>query len=76
LKKIVTRTARAALETRRFYEQAACRIEDAHVRQLLDDLTQEERVHESRAQKVPGAPNAAHFNLMNRCKSFVLYRCQ
>src|SRR5436853_7631860 len=38
------------VETRRFYEKAARRTEDAHVRQLLDDLAQEERTHESRAQ--------------------------
>src|SRR3989449_1333811 len=40
------------VETRRFYEKAARRTEDAHVRQLLDDLAQEERGHESRAQEL------------------------
>jgi rubrerythrin len=40
------------VETRRFYEKAAGRTEDAHVRQLLDDLAQEERTHESRAQEL------------------------
>jgi rubrerythrin len=40
------------VETRRFYEKAASRTEDAHVRQLLDDLAQEERTHESRAQEL------------------------
>jgi len=40
------------VETRRFYEKAARRTEDAHVRQLLDDLAQEERTHESRAQEL------------------------
>ena len=36
-------------ETRQFYERAAARTSDAHIRQLLDDLAQEERVHEHRA---------------------------
>src|SRR5881296_3976117 len=40
------------VETRRFYERAAARTEDANVRQLLDDLAQEERTHEDRAQEL------------------------
>src|SRR5438552_14825885 len=40
------------VETRRFYERAAARAEDAGVRQLLDDLAQEERTHEDRAQEL------------------------
>ena len=40
------------VETRRFYERAAARTEDAGVRQLLDDLAQEERTHEGRAQEL------------------------
>jgi rubrerythrin len=36
-------------ETRRFYERAAALTSDAHIRQLLDDLAQEERHHEERA---------------------------
>jgi rubrerythrin len=36
-------------ETRQFYERAAARTSDTHIRQLLDDLAQEERVHEHRA---------------------------
>jgi len=40
------------VETRRFYERAAARTEDASVRQLLDDLAQEERTHEDRAQEL------------------------
>jgi rubrerythrin len=36
-------------ETRQFYERAASRTSDAHIRQLLDDLAQEERNHEHRA---------------------------
>jgi erythrin-vacuolar iron transport family protein len=38
------------VETRRFYERAAARAQDASVRQLLDDLAQEERSHEDRAE--------------------------
>ncbi|HXI39976.1 MAG TPA: ferritin family protein [Bryobacteraceae bacterium] len=37
------------VESRRFYEKASARAEDAGVRQLLDDLAQEERSHEDRA---------------------------
>jgi rubrerythrin len=38
------------LESRRFYERAAARTKDASVRQLLDDLAQEERLHKDRAE--------------------------
>ena len=40
------------LETRQFYEKSASRCTDLHVRQLLDDLAQEERIHEVRAEKL------------------------
>jgi erythrin-vacuolar iron transport family protein len=40
------------VETRRFYEKAAARTQDASIRQLLDDLAQEERVHEVRGQEL------------------------
>jgi len=40
------------VETRRFYEKAAARTQDASIRQLLDDLANEERTHESRAQEL------------------------
>lgn len=40
------------VETRRFYERAAARSQDASIRQLLDDLAQEERDHEDRAQEL------------------------
>src|SRR5580692_6841680 len=40
------------VETRRFYERAALRAQDASIRQLLDDLAQEERTHEDRAQEL------------------------
>lgn len=38
------------VETRRFYERAASRTADASIRQLLNDLAQEERSHETRAE--------------------------
>ena len=37
-------------ETRRFYETSAAQSKDVHIRQLLDDLAQEERYHENRAE--------------------------
>src|SRR6266702_4074228 len=40
------------VESRRFYERAAARTQDAGARQLLDDLAQEERSHEDRAEKL------------------------
>jgi erythrin-vacuolar iron transport family protein len=40
------------VETRRFYERAAARTQDVSIRQLLDDLAQEERAHEDRAQEL------------------------
>jgi len=39
-------------ETRRFYERSATRSQDAGVRQLLDDLAQEERSHQRRAKEL------------------------
>jgi rubrerythrin len=40
------------VETRRFYEKSAARTEDASIRQLLNDLAQEERSHEYRAEEL------------------------
>lgn len=40
------------VETRRFYEKSAVRTEDASIRQLLNDLAQEERSHEYRAEEL------------------------
>src|SRR5256712_9848057 len=40
------------VETRRFYERAAARADDASIRQLLDDLAQEERSHANRAEEL------------------------
>jgi rubrerythrin len=39
-------------ETRRFYEIAAGQSKDVQIRQLLDDLAQEERYHENRAENL------------------------
>lgn len=39
-------------ETRRFYEKSAASTRDAGIRQLLDDLAQEERSHEFRAAQL------------------------
>jgi erythrin-vacuolar iron transport family protein len=39
-------------ETRQFYERAAARTSDASIRRLLDDLAQEERSHQSRAEEL------------------------
>ena len=51
------------VETRHFYEKAAARTEDAGIRQLLDDLANEERSHEERAleldrEKLPDSVKA------------------
>jgi rubrerythrin len=40
------------VESRRFYERAAARTQDPNNRQLLDDLAQEERSHETRAEEL------------------------
>ena len=40
------------VETRRFYERAVARTQDASIRQLLDDLAQQERSHQDRAQQL------------------------
>jgi erythrin-vacuolar iron transport family protein len=39
-------------ETRRFYEAAAHRTRDTSIRRLLDDLAQEERSHQDRAEQL------------------------
>jgi rubrerythrin len=40
------------IETRHFYERAATQTRDAGMRQLLDDLVNEERSHERRAEEL------------------------
>jgi rubrerythrin len=63
------------VETRRFYEKSAAKSQDASIRQLLDDLAQEERVHEDRAQELKEEelpPNVAHDEEKARRRLFVL----
>ncbi len=50
LEKIRNQAAAMEVETRHFYERAAVRARDAGIRQLLDDLAQEERSHSDRAE--------------------------
>jgi rubrerythrin len=40
------------METRHFYERASVRTKDTNVRELLDDLAQEERSHQTRAEEL------------------------
>jgi erythrin-vacuolar iron transport family protein len=47
------------IEARRFYEAAAQKTSDAGVRQLLDDLAQEEQRHEDSAEAINEAQKAA-----------------
>jgi rubrerythrin len=49
LEAIRKEAATMEVETRRFYEKSADRAQDASIRQLLNDLAQEERAHEYRA---------------------------
>jgi rubrerythrin len=50
LDKVRAQAAAMEIESRRFYERAASRTRDPGIRQLLDDLAQEERGHEHRAE--------------------------
>jgi rubrerythrin len=50
--KIRNQASAMEMETRRFYEHAAARTQDASTRQLLDDLAQEERRHYDRAEEL------------------------
>src|SRR5213592_801630 len=45
LDKIRREASAIEIETRRFYERAAAKAGDARIRQLLDDLAEEERHH-------------------------------
>ena len=47
------------IEARRFYEAAAQRTSDAGIRQLLDDLAQEEQRHEDTAEEITDAQAAS-----------------
>ena len=63
------------METRRFYEKAAAHSGDASIRQLLDDLAQEERSHETRAEELKKGElktGALHTEEAARKKLFVL----
>lgn len=52
LDKIRREASTMEVETRRFYERAAERTNDAGIRKLLVDLAQEERSHETRAEQL------------------------
>jgi rubrerythrin len=52
LEAIRGQAAAMEVETRHFYERSAARTSDAKIRQLLDDLAQEERSHEYRAEEL------------------------
>jgi len=52
LKDIREQASVMEVETRRYYEKVSARTEDASIRQLLDDLAQEERDHEHRAESL------------------------
>jgi len=52
LDKIRREASTMEVETRRFYERAAARSQDASIRKLLVDLAQEERSHETRAEQL------------------------
>jgi len=52
LETVRNQAATMEVESRRFYEKAAARAQDPNVRQLLDDLAQEERHHENRAEQL------------------------
>ena len=63
------------VESRRFYEKAAARTRDPNIRQLLDDLAQEERSHENRAEELERdklRPEAKHREDESRRRLFVL----
>lgn len=63
------------METRRFYEKGAAQSHDASVRQLLDDLAQEERSHETRADELKKGElkgGALHAEEAARKRLFVL----
>ncbi|MBS1849661.1 MAG: rubrerythrin [Acidobacteria bacterium] len=63
------------VETRRFYEKAARRTQDASIRQLLDDLANEERYHELRAQDLSAeklTPQVRETEEMAQRRLFVL----
>ncbi|HTS64692.1 MAG TPA: ferritin family protein [Candidatus Acidoferrales bacterium] len=73
----LVRSQAAALEveTRRFYERAAARTTDPGVRQLLNDLAQEERTHKDKAEELGRdklTPDARHSEDETNRRLFVL----
>ena len=73
----LVRSQAAALEveTRRFYERAAARTTDPGVRQLLNDLAQEERTHKDKAEELGRdklTPGARHSEDETNRRLFVL----
>ena len=63
------------VESRRFYESAAARTTDPSMRQLLDDLAQQERSHERRAEELTAAnvpASAQHEEELAKRRLFVL----
>src|SRR5215472_710969 len=52
LEVVRAQAASMEMETRRFYERAAARSTDAGIRQLLNDLAQEERTHRDKAEEL------------------------
>jgi erythrin-vacuolar iron transport family protein len=52
LETVRKQAATMEIESRRFYESAAKRAQDTGTRQLLDDLANEERTHENRAEEL------------------------
>jgi len=52
LEQIRAQVSAMEVETRRFYERAAARAQDASIRQLLDDLAAEESAHVERAAEL------------------------
>ena len=52
LKTVRNAAASMEAETRQFYEKAAARTHDVHIRQLLDDLAEEERSHQDHAENL------------------------
>jgi rubrerythrin len=70
-----SQAASLELETRRFYERAAARSRDAGIRQLLNDLAQEERVHSDKAEELGRdklTPDARHAEDETNRRLFVL----
>src|SRR5579864_5909882 len=62
-------------ETRLFYERAAVRTHDASIRRLLDDLAQEERAHQNKAEDLnesDRAKSAARYEKDAQKKLFLL----